>query len=525
MPAQAPSTLVRVLWRSGRRRQVLQVSVPAQEMIVCWKWEVKDPKRRSGWRLLRWRMTEEDAAAWAVKNGEVRRVKGSAEERTAGAAVGGRAGPLRPEQPAAGVDHAGQGMIANRQSGQAMLLTVLLIAVGAFSFVFTFATPWREQIRQDKISAESMALAKDALIGYAASSQVRPGQLPCPDTNNDGVAENWILGGECPAYIGRLPWITLGLPDLRDGAGERLWYTVTRDFSRDQASCGATPCPVNPDTAGQFTVDGVAGMIAVIFSPGLVVTGQNRGTGPNTVSNYLEGTNADGDNVFAITVPATEAANDRMLAVTNDQMFQVVNVRVAKDTILAVEQYRGAVGYFPFANQYGTASPFNCTTNVFRGRFPTTPTGCGQPAWPALPVWFGPNNWSQVTHYAISKACGQLGLPLGLDSLLGAVCDLLGNLSTLIGLLNTVLSFLGLPALVDEPITITGISTNVRALVIVSGRALTGQAHPCTTDNACLEDSQNNDGDAAYQKPSRYPASNDRMAVLCATNSPCAYLP
>lgn len=71
-----------------------------RQVITVWKWEVKDARRRSGWRLLTWRMTEEDAAAWAVKNGEVRRVEGSSEERAVVQAAGpdryGENSPLPP---------------------------------------------------------------------------------------------------------------------------------------------------------------------------------------------------------------------------------------------------------------------------------------------------------------------------------------------------------------------------------------------------------------------------------------------
>ena len=50
--------------------------------VVVYRWEVRDPKRRTGWRLLTWRMTEDDAAKWAWTNEtEVRRVEGSREER------------------------------------------------------------------------------------------------------------------------------------------------------------------------------------------------------------------------------------------------------------------------------------------------------------------------------------------------------------------------------------------------------------------------------------------------------------
>src|SRR5689334_19147629 len=110
-----------------------------------------------------------------------------------------------------------------RQGGQAMLLTVLLLGVGVSAVVYTFASPAKRSIEAERITAAALADAKTALIGYAVGIRVdagvagtpRIGDLPCPDITNTGVA-----GGSCSngggTTIGRLPWKTLGLPDLRD---------------------------------------------------------------------------------------------------------------------------------------------------------------------------------------------------------------------------------------------------------------------------------------------------------------------
>ncbi len=51
--------------------------------VIYWKWRVRDPKRRSGWRELSWRMTPEHAEQWAKSNdAEIQRVEGSEEVRT-----------------------------------------------------------------------------------------------------------------------------------------------------------------------------------------------------------------------------------------------------------------------------------------------------------------------------------------------------------------------------------------------------------------------------------------------------------
>src|SRR5688572_11728711 len=183
-----------------------------------------------------------------------------------------------------------------RQRGQAMLLTVLLLAVGVAGLVYTLATPARFSLAADATTSAVLAQAKVALIGRAALDQTIPGSLPCPDTDNDGSAE-LFAGNDCPSYVGRLPWRTLGLPDLRDGNGERLWYALSPSF-RDHTSAS----PLNSDTAGQLTITGMApasNVIAIVFAPGALVGAQLRdAANQNNVAHYLEGENADGNTTY-----------------------------------------------------------------------------------------------------------------------------------------------------------------------------------------------------------------------------------
>ncbi len=177
-----------------------------------------------------------------------------------------------------------------------MLLVLLIFSAGAAFYTFVSPTP---SIERDKITAAALAQAKVALIGYAlgvnfAGGSERPGDLPCPDTNDSG-----FTGGACgnPAgtsgqtlRIGRLPWRSLGLPDLRDGDGERLWYAVSNNFKYNNRTTCAAPgdagC-LNSDSRGTITVrnnagilihDGTnpdsytpSGVIAVVFAPGAIL--------------------------------------------------------------------------------------------------------------------------------------------------------------------------------------------------------------------------------------------------------------
>jgi len=191
------------------------------------------------------------------------------------------------------------------QRGQALLVLLVLLALGSAAAFYAFISPASTTIERDKITAAALAQAKAALIGYAVgvnlSSGGRPGDLPCPDTNDSGQS-----GGSCgnaagttgqTSRIGRLPWKSLGLPDLRDGDGERLWYAVSRNFKNNFRSTCASPgdagC-LNSDARGTITVRNSAGItihdgsnpdahtpsgvIAVIFAPGAILQRQDAAT-------------------------------------------------------------------------------------------------------------------------------------------------------------------------------------------------------------------------------------------------------
>jgi hypothetical protein len=149
---------------------------------------------------------------------------------------------------------------------------------------------------RDKTSLQAIAQAKAGLIAYAVSVQPdtyakRPGEMPCPDLDNDGDAE--ITCFQANQRIGRLPWKTLKLPDLRDGYGERLWYALSGAFQRktfNQCPTSGGPACLNSDTRGTITLrnslgavvlDGSGiegGAIAVLIAAGPVTTrlGANR---------------------------------------------------------------------------------------------------------------------------------------------------------------------------------------------------------------------------------------------------------
>jgi hypothetical protein len=205
-----------------------------------------------------------------------------------------------------------------------------------------------------------------------------------------------------------LPWKQLGLPDLRDGRGERLWYALSDNFH-----AGATP-PLNSDTKGTLTITGTSpasNVIAVIFSPGSVVGSQVRDTAnQNNVANYLEGGNETGIATSTFTTGAiTNTFNDRLLAVTGADIMTPVEKRVAKEILALLTAYRTAAGYYPWAdNNFDGIS----NSSVRRGgpplvsASPASPLNWGStipnPVTPVVPGWMIANQWWRVIYYAVA---------------------------------------------------------------------------------------------------------------------------
>jgi type II secretory pathway pseudopilin PulG len=187
-----------------------------------------------------------------------------------------------------------------RQRGFGAVIFIALVALLIVGVLLSALAGKSSQNQMDERSLPALAAAQQALIAYAASHPTAPGRLPCPDTTNTGVAD-LTCGAAGVNQLGRLPWKTLGLPDLRDGSGECLWYAVSGAFKENPATA-----PVNSDTNGQFIiVDGagntIAGAIpqtqaiAVVFAPGPTLPTNDRtaaGTtqcgGNTTASNYLD---------------------------------------------------------------------------------------------------------------------------------------------------------------------------------------------------------------------------------------------
>lgn len=328
---------------------------------------------------------------------------------------------------------------------------------------------------QDLATLQALAQAKEALIAYAVtvdlSGTKRPGDLPCPDRDNDGKAGTTIpLVTSCgnaagttfqARRLGRLPWLTLGLPDLRDASGERLWYAVSNNFKESTQSSA-----LNSDTTGTITVrdangniifDGSAatGVVAVIVAPGPPLTRQDgqqqdRSAGNiNTPLHYLDNIAAEDNAEFDETVTLTNGffsgpvrdvngaviANDRIVVITRDEIIAAIEKRVVAEVRNCLTNYAddGANGgRYPWAASLATSAVtpagtgYDDTANTLFGRVPSlmcNTAGDGSGActgitgtnsamlstWGSTPNcyvngdWFQ-KNWREQVFYAVADA-------------------------------------------------------------------------------------------------------------------------
>jgi hypothetical protein len=307
-----------------------------------------------------------------------------------------------------------------RQHGAALLIFLVLLILGVAAWLVSSSTTTALENARRKTTFDALTQARDALIGRAVNDNTIPGSLPCPDTNDDGSAE-LLSGNDCPSYIGRLPWKTLGLPDLRDGSGEELWYALSPAFRDDNSAQ-----PLNSNTKGTLLVYGADGVsqqtqagynaVAVIFSPGSAIGSQIRSTiaQQNAPANYLD--SAHSYNNYTANGPFIAGAksvtfNDQLLFITTKNLMPLVELRVAGVVKGALTNYYNINNYYPWADNITSAASYTANYGLNRGWLPndaSTNPGWPDPSspnWPAgnPPQWFFDNQWYTLIYYSVAE--------------------------------------------------------------------------------------------------------------------------
>ena len=310
-----------------------------------------------------------------------------------------------------------------KQRGAALMVMLVIMIIGSAAFLVSSLSRLGLSIERAKITSDALAQAKEALISRAVVDATHPGSLPCPDlltnipgTNvpNDGAAD-LLSGNNCPSYIGRLPWKTLGLPDLRDESGERLWYALSPNFRDDNSN------PVNSSNKGTLLVYDNSGTtlltppgseaVAIIFSPGNIGASQQRDTAnQNSPQNYLDiGPNSRNNAIAGgpfIAADKTNSFNDRLMIISADDIIPTVEMRVTKELATAFANYLAAnSNKYPYPANFTSCTSASCPSDTTQciGKIPATQMSL------QLPSWFKPNNWFDVIYYT----AGTSSLPGG----------------------------------------------------------------------------------------------------------------
>ncbi|HEX2648569.1 MAG TPA: hypothetical protein VHN19_01370 [Burkholderiales bacterium] len=286
----------------------------------------------------------------------------------------------------------------SKQQGFALILMVMVFIIGVTWYgLGALGKAAMQGYERDRVTAAALKQAKEALLAYLVttaamttdtvdSRQANPGRLPCPEslshpgTVNEGKAADLLPGYTCGA-VGRLPWKSLGVDQIRDGYGEPLWYAVP--LGTWAKTTTATALTINPGLANQMTYDGTASaVVAVIIAPGagLNTTGEpgtpsgtcsgfakvnqlisTRNAVPLIAANFLECGDATGANYT--TIGTSPWSNDRTISITAAEVMDAIAGAVAdrmqRQVAPALEEWRSTqslanwgASFLPYASTF-----------------------------------------------------------------------------------------------------------------------------------------------------------------------------
>ncbi len=365
------------------------------------------------------------------------------------------------------------------QKGAVLIMLLTILVLGTLTTLVISLAGGSNVAEQDMKTARALAHAKEALIAHAVSvllptvpsavTTARPGDLPCPALDSGGVAAascgNAAGTTGQSVRLGRLPWMTLGLPDLRDGHGEQLWYAVSNNFKENVRTICTNPdqpgC-LNSDSRGTITVrkssglvinNGAnpdvfvpSGVVAIVIAPGGVIQREGAvalqdrsAAGASNPQNYLDVGNGE-DNAAFIDGSTTDGfingpvldingniiVNDKLISITYQDLLPKLEERVAGEALKCMTDYALVnSGRYPWAAATvasGSGNYSDVINNRF-GRIPDTPfvwtaissLGGMSLLWPtscnifSLSDWW--LNWKKLVFYGLADAYKPINPP------------------------------------------------------------------------------------------------------------------
>ena len=306
-----------------------------------------------------------------------------------------------------------------------LALLLILVIAGSTYMLAGLNNRGSVYLEQQAELHRQLAEAKQNLLAYVANSNVfhpdnrGPGFFPCPDNNNDGLADsicnpvdegmpvckpdlNNFAGGPVP-LLGRLPQYLLdasshrlAINDHYASVDQQFWYVVapryvydsTAAYRRSQyrTSTSATTSAevaIGPACMRLFEA-GDAQYVAFIIAPGEALETQDRAGSRALHSHYLDGKNGSDYYKYHTSYESNpQAFNDQIVGITLSEYLSAIGIRVAIETKKQLDAYHGPgpAGFYPaspadFLTALGTASSPAWL-------LPVTSTGNNGEAWSA----------------------------------------------------------------------------------------------------------------------------------------------
>jgi hypothetical protein len=284
-----------------------------------------------------------------------------------------------------------------KQRGMALLIIMSFILIAASAIAISRLSLNSILLKRQEATTVSMVRARDALIAYAMTQPI-PGRIPCPDTDNNGT-EN-LTGLDCTSRIGLLPYRTLNIPQMFDGANQVLWYAV------DASYAGILIPPHNSSRVANLRIDAGSPQIFIIIAANTSLPGQSPATPiPANIAQFLEDDNANAT-LNSYTNIKNVTQNDLLLGVSSLDFWMSVEKRVLDDAKNLMENYRTACPApipWPWAATFGSGIS---VVNIYEGSLPLVTalpinwaTGC---AGSVVPGYLA-THWNGSLYYAICK--------------------------------------------------------------------------------------------------------------------------
>lgn len=248
---------------------------------------------------------------------------------------------------------------ARRQQGGYMLVIMLVIIVtGSLYGLLDRLNANAAETSRTTRTNDALKQAREALLVYAATYKERSkvdgvavydnGYLPCPDMNGDDGLGTMIgteagsCGNQGTNAVGLLPYRSLGLPELRDGDGNCLWYAVSGTH-KSNPKAAVVP---GENTVAKYRIVDINGIVlldntvidpghgaaAIVIAPGIATETQVRniiadkpcGTDASQATAYLESMDTTFTNGPLKDAAGKDIKNDRLSWVSAKDAFSLI---------------------------------------------------------------------------------------------------------------------------------------------------------------------------------------------------------